>query len=202
MSNIAIAILAAGASTRMRKSKQSLIFKGQTLLALAVETACATSCRPVLIVCDASDLEVGNLALPNLKFDRGGADLQILINKHRAEGMSSSIKLATRNALEMPNVDGLCFMNCDQPLIKSSSLEILASSFRRGAIVASRINDTVGSPAIFDRCFFNELLMLEGDKGGKAIIRKYPENVIAIEVEGADFDVDTPDDYAELTRQL
>jgi molybdenum cofactor cytidylyltransferase len=43
----ALIILAAGASTRLGKPKQNLVFQRQTLLEKAIETGLASNCHPV-----------------------------------------------------------------------------------------------------------------------------------------------------------
>ena len=52
---------------------------------------------------------------------------------------------------------------------------------------------TRGTPCVFPARFFPELLSLEGDRGGSAVIRRHEEDLLLFEVpEGELEDVDTP----------
>ena len=55
-----------------------------------------------------------------------------------------------------------------------------------------------GSPVLFDKVYFKELLKLKGDQGAKRIVYKYRNSVKL--VDGAEFlkDIDTPEAYLEL----
>lgn len=192
MPNIAIAVLAAGASVRMGQPKQLLEYKGKTLLQHAIETAMGTSCRPVLVV--VSSLE----HLPaNGRFI---GEYRILHNVESEQGIASSICLAASEAQAEKMIDALLFLNCDQPLIDSSSLERLVARYESGGIVASRFEQTAGSPAVFDRCFFGELLALRGDRGARSIIERHRTKVLQVALAEASFDVDTPSDYKSVVE--
>jgi molybdenum cofactor cytidylyltransferase len=192
MPNIAIAVLAAGASVRMGQPKQLLEYKGKTLLQHAIDTALGTSCRPVLVV-------VGSLEhLPGI--DRPNCEYRVLHNAESEQGIASSICVAASEAQAEKEIDALLFLNCDQPLIDSSSLERLLAKYESGAIVASRFEQTVGSPAVFDRCFFGELLALRGDRGARSIIERHRAIVSEVALAEASFDVDTPTDYQSVVE--
>lgn len=49
-SKIGVVILAAGVSARMGKPKQLLLYRGQTIIRRAVETALGSVCRPIVVV--------------------------------------------------------------------------------------------------------------------------------------------------------
>ena len=66
--------------------------------------------------------------------------------------------------------------------------------------MASRFEQTVGSPAVFDRCFFGELLALRGDRGARAIIERHRTKVLQVSLAEASFDVDTPSDYKSVVE--
>lgn len=58
---------------------------------------------------------------------------------------------------------------------------------------APSINDKTGNPCIFSRKYYQELQEITGDKGGKQIINRHPEDVAYLEIEDAKelVDVDT-----------
>ena len=60
-----------------------------------------------------------------------------------------------------------------------------------------------GNPCIFPARFFPELTALEGDRGGSAVIRQYPERYLAVDVPPeALADVDTPEALRAIRDHL
>ena len=71
-------------------------------------------------------------------------------------------------------------MVCDQPYIKTATIERM---FLNVAGVSSRIvcagnGERQGNPVWFGRDYFDELMALKGDVGGKQVVRRYPERVV------------------------
>ncbi|HEY9759157.1 MAG TPA: nucleotidyltransferase family protein [Oculatellaceae cyanobacterium] len=192
MSNIAIVILAAGSSTRMGQLKQNLGIGGKTFLQNAIDVASMTSCGVVLVV--VQSLEAAEaFEIP--------AKARFLVNADHAAGMATSIKLAV-NVLEGDDaIDALMIMNCDQPNISTPDLQQLIDVYKPGCIVASTFGDTIGSPALFDRQFFPQLQLLQGDRGAKSVILQNKSKLIEVSTPGAQVDVDTREDYEALLRQ-
>lgn len=61
-------------------------------------------------------------------------------------------------------------------------------------IVGAACGTRRGNPNVFPREFFPALRALEGDRGGSAVIRQYPERYLAVDVPPeALADVDTPE---------
>jgi molybdenum cofactor cytidylyltransferase len=55
-----------------------------------------------------------------------------------------------------------------------------------------------GTPAIFPRQAFPELLTLQGDKGARGLLSHSDRKVIDIAFEGGELDIDRPDDLLQL----
>lgn len=70
----------------------------------------------------------------------------------------------------------------DQPFLTADALGQLIRAFQPGRIVVASYQDHRGSPAIFDRRFFPELLALDGDRGGQVVIDKHPGDVIDVDL--------------------
>tara|TARA_R110002153_G_scaffold99102_5_gene234390 strand:- start:9019 stop:9627 length:609 start_codon:yes stop_codon:yes gene_type:complete len=66
-------------------------------------------------------------------------------------------------------------------------------------IIAAKYAGKVGAPSIFPREYFAELSQLTGDRGAKAILGKYSQQVIAIEMPEAALDIDTQEDLIGIT---
>jgi len=197
MSNLAIAILAAGASSRMGQPKQLLLFRGKTLVQHAVDIAVATGSSSIYLIVNPLERLVIQQTLKQSEDEFVGR-FTFLINESYVDGISTSIRLATTIVSAQPDFDGLLFLNCDQPFLTASELLQLMASYEKGKIVASSFDGTIGSPAIFDRTFFHELLQLSGDVGAKSIIKQHRDHVVICEITEGQFDVDTPADYQAL----
>jgi molybdenum cofactor cytidylyltransferase len=198
---IAIAVLAAGSSTRMREPKQLLRRDGKSLLHFAVDAALASECNPVMVVLGAFE-EILRIEIEDL-------DVLIQINPDWSEGIGSSIRCAVAS-LEIGGYDppaAIAITLCDQPFVSTAVVNRLVGAFRESQplIVASRFlvdgEVVFGVPAIFGRDVYPELLELN-TTGAKKVIERYSEQVVFVDVPEAAIDVDTPDDWARLqTRQ-
>ena len=68
-------------------------------------------------------------------------------------------------------------------------------------IVASRYAGTVGVPVLFSSQFFPHLSRLEPAKGCKGIILSNEQDTLLVDCQAAEFDIDTPDDYASVASR-
>lgn len=124
---------------------------------------------------------------------------EVVVNKESSLGISHSIHLALK-ALEQEETD-YCFAVCDQPYLKAATIKDLVMSWRKsGKKIGCLCNmGALGNPAIFSRYYLKEFLALEGDVGGKRIIRKHIEDLYLHEVvdglELVDIDVRKNSDF-------
>lgn len=190
---IGIIVLAAGASVRMGKAKQSLEFGGTTLLRRAIQTALDSGCRPVVVV-----LGAGNEILRSEIKD---FSVSIVINDDWQTGMSSSIRAGLGRLLEISGqITGVLIMVCDQPFVSAELLSRIVAVRKKtnAPVVASRYAATLGVPALFSRPLFSRLMDLEDTGGAKKIIKQFENETVAVSFENGKFDIDTPDDYLKL----
>ena len=127
--------------------------------------------------------------------ERGFETLQ---NEHPERGQSETIRLGTR---ALSDCGAICFMVSDQPLLRRETLarEVDFFSSHREHIVALGHNGVRGNPCLFPARFFPELLALEGDVGGGAVIRKHPDDLLLFEAPEEEMrDVDTKEALAAL----
>lgn len=126
---------------------------------------------------------------PPIMDELGRRDYQIIENHDSALGISHSIHLGL-GALgwmgEGPSAaEACCFAVCDQPYLTALTL----GGFIEGWMDSGKglgclgFHGELGNPAIFSRPYQQELLALRGDKGGKSILRRHPEDVYVYEVE-------------------
>lgn len=193
--NVGLILLAAGASSRLGRPKQLLIYHGQTLLQYSLQTALASRAHPVMVVLGAN---AGTL-------HRGIKDgnVQVVVNAHWQEGMATSIGCGIKNITEMaPAIEGIILMTCDQPYVTVTLLDELIAVHRKTGkqIVACGYDNTFGPPVFFHQTLFDELLRLKGDIGARSIIRQHPDRVAIIPFPEGAFDVDTAADYERIKR--
>ncbi|MEL7242464.1 MAG: nucleotidyltransferase family protein [Cyanobacteria bacterium J06573_2] len=193
MKNIGLIILAAGKASRMGKSKQLLAYQGNNLISHAIKTGLNSNCKSVVVVLGAYAEEI------KLEIDK--LPVQIIENADWETGMSSSIR-AGINAIQQSNfnLDAVIIALADQPLISETVFNQLIEKYRetKNKIIAAAYDDIVGVPALFDKTLFSELMDIEGDRGAKALMRKYRDEVLTIPVAEAAIDIDTKDDYEKL----
>ena len=188
----ALIILAAGASTRLGQPKQNLVFQNKTLLERTIEIAIDTECRPIFVVLGANVNEID--------FDIKSKEVKFTFNSNWEEGMASSIRIAISEIEKHEEINNALIMLCDQPFVSSKLIAgmLLKQQESKKAIVACKYNDTIGVPALFNRTFFSELLLLRGQEGAKKILKDHPEDVVIIPFDKGNIDIDTKEDYNRL----
>ncbi len=116
------------------------------------------------------------------------------------EGISRSIRLGIR-ALEP--CDAILFMVSDQPFLKKESILRILDKYaeNQDCIIALAHKGESGNPVLFPREYFQELEALQGDKGGKTVMKRYPLRQRLVEVpEEQLFDIDTKEMLEHLTE--
>ncbi|GAB2856178.1 nucleotidyltransferase family protein [Hymenobacter ruber] len=188
---VALLLLAAGASTRMGRPKQLLLYHGRTLLRHAAETAVASSCAPIVLVTGALH--------ESLVAEVSGLPIHAIHNPDWETGMASSIR-AGLGALAGTAPVAVLIMLTDQPLVTPELLrELMARQQQTQApVVAATYGDTLGVPAVFAAAKLPELLELQGQQGAGRLIASYGAAVQRVPFPEGLLDVDTPAQYAAL----
>lgn len=84
-------------------------------------------------------------------------------------GQSESIKKGVENIKN----GAIMFFTGDMPFLKEDTvMEIIAGFYENGDITVPRINNHNSSPVIFPERYRDELLNLNGDAGGRSIVKK------------------------------
>jgi molybdenum cofactor cytidylyltransferase len=180
----AAVVLAAGASRRLGRPKQTVVIDGEMLLERAVRVAMEAELSPVIVV-----------VRPEGDF---GHSLQqrgclIVVNEDAAEGMASSIRRGVVVAT-MLRVTGVVLMACDQPGVRAEHLRALVAE--PGRVTGSRYAGRTGVPAYFPVASFEALLGLTGDAGAREMLRE----AAFVEDEALVLDVDTEVDVERAER--
>jgi molybdenum cofactor cytidylyltransferase len=190
-------VLAAGASSRMGRPKQTLQYRGESLLRRAALAALDSGCRPVVVVTGAhADLSRREL---------GGLDVLEVLNPLWETGMASSIRAGLEGLLgAAPAAAAAVLMLCDQPHVTADLISRLVAAHRatQRPVVASAYGGTYGVPALFASALFTELALLEGTAGAKQVIKSHASQAHFLPFPSGDVDVDTPADFSRLTANV
>lgn len=161
-------LLAAGLSRRFGGNKLLADWQGKplythSLRALAQLAGQRQDCR-LTVVTRYEEIQAQALAL--------GA--QVCWNDHSEEGISSSLRLGLESA---PEADCYLCSVADQPDLTAG----LAGAFLDAFLASGKPLGCVtyqgepGNPAIFRRCYREELLALRGDAGGRRVLERHRE---------------------------
>lgn len=181
-------LLAAGGSRRLGRPKQLIEFQGKTLIRGATEALLDAGCSPIVVV-------VGHDA-ETLKQELSDLDVEIVENPEWEKGMSTSIRVGVSHIRDS-EVEGVLVALCDQPLVDGDKLRKFVHEFSNNeCIVTAEYNGIRGVPALFPRERFDDLANLEGDKGARDLIARFPS--VGIALPEAALDIDTLADVEQL----
>lgn len=107
--------------------------------------------------------------------------ISVLYNLHPDEGISSSLRIGLR---DNRNTDACLFTVSDQPWLRCETILNLIELFlkEKKGIACVQHEGKTGNPCIFSRKYFEELMELEGDVGGKRVIRKHRDDTSVLDV--------------------
>ena len=187
-------ILAAGNSKRFGKDNKLFTdFNSTLLITHVVSEICKSKLRNIIVITGKDHVKINKL----LKKFR----VQVIKNLNYNEGINSSISLGIK---KLPK-NSLSTMIClaDMPLLKSedyNSMVQFEEKFRnKSKIIVPHNKTTRGNPVIFGKDYFNTLVNLVGDNGGKKILEENRDVIYYnTNSEGFYFDVDTQKDLTKL----
>lgn len=161
----AVAILAAGGSHRLGRSKQLVEWRGLSLLQHAVDAATGVAPRVLLTLGADADALWRSLRAP--------ASLERVDVPDHREGMSASLRAAVARVAAEPATQRLLVMLVDQYAVDDAWLRgLLALADQHPQrMIASRYDGLRGVPAVFPRSTFTALAALRGDQGARALLR-------------------------------
>lgn len=112
-------------------------------------------------------------------------DFTAVINDRPDLGISRSMQLGIEAAAD---ADAYMFCVCDQPGIRTSTLERLIEAYKKGTagIVSLAWQGKMCNPKIFSSRYRSELMKLSGDTGGRQIISSHRNDLMLVEAESED----------------
>jgi CTP:molybdopterin cytidylyltransferase MocA len=189
---VLVAVLAAGASRRLGRSKQLVEISGEPMVRRQCRIAVEANVGNVVAIlgCGARDCVT---ALGSLT----GASVRL--NEGWEEGLASSIRQAVHAAIDA-DASGLMLVHGDQYALTVDDLRLLHSAWLgAGGMKAcrSRHEDYLGPPVILPARCFDAALALRGDDGARDVIRGLGrEGSVEVPMPNAVRDLDEPRDLA------
>ena len=175
-------VLASGKSTRFGANKLLAELNGQTVLDWTLSAIPREEFDKITVV--VSDPGVRQVA------EATGLDVCC----YDGGPLSESIK---RGLETVSDTDGCLFVNGDQPLISNESIRKMARAFQTDPSKGLRLaaGETQGSPVLFPKCWYPELMALTGEKGGMSAVKAKGETFLSVEAQSPKelLDADTPE---------
>lgn len=181
MEHLGYVIMAAGNARRFGDNKLTVQLQGRSLIQRAMEAVPTEAFARVIVVTQ----------YPEIMRLAEEFHFAAIHNSHPELGISHTLQLGLTG---LRDCDGVLFSVADQPLLRRETVAKLAKLWQSQPekIAALGCNGTRGNPCIFPARFFSELMALEGDRGGSAIIRAHEEALILLETAEEElYDVDT-----------
>ena len=189
-------ILAAGAATRFGGNKLVADFHGQPLIARILNSVQALSPERIIVVSGAGHEQLRAQSVFQLNNLAPSVELHYCPQWQGGMGHSLAFGVRLSN-----NLNPIMILLGDQPRIGAQELYSLWYRWctQPSHIVSSRFANTLGVPAIFPASFKPSLCECSGDRGAKPLLFTYAQQVLAVDIPAAEYDVDTQDD---LKREL
>ena len=192
---ISAIVPAAGLSSRMGQNKLLMPFGDKSLIEHAVDTLKASDVDEIVVVLGHEADQVRS------RLER--RRVNFVHNPDYREGLSTSVR--TGMSAVAKGADAIMIYLADQPLIQPDEISRLIQAFaeakRAGkSIVVPFFENRRGNPVILDASYRAMVLDIVGDVGCRRIIRRYPEQVFAVQMQTDHVvrDVDTPEDFLRV----
>lgn len=198
MNRIGGILLAAGESRRMGAiNKLALLVDGQPLLRRIAQTLLASRLQELVVVLG-HEADQARSLIEDL-------ELKTVYNEHYKEGQMTSVHCGLEALTGI--YKGVMINLADQPLLTPEDINALIDAFdnrERGSILVPTHRGQRGNPIVLATEHRDEILRSQRNLGCKRLIESNPEWVTTVEMdtEHVVFDLDTPDDYADLQRRF
>jgi molybdenum cofactor cytidylyltransferase len=193
-------ILAAGLSTRMGRPKPLLpLANGDTFVTRIVRSFLEAGVDDVVVVLGHEADAVA------AKLIESGAAARFVVNEAYQTGQLSSV-LRGLNAIDRPGVRAMLLTLVDVPLVSPETIRAVIDRYKEtnAAIVRPVRGAEHGHPVLIDRALFPLLRAADPERGAKSIVREHVSLAgdVAVDDQGAFYDIDTPEAYERVLRNL
>jgi len=195
-------VLASGESKRMGQPKLLLPWRGIPIIEHTLTKLMDIPFREIYIVIPEYSYELQKLI--------SSYTYHVILNRNLFQGMGFSLSLAVASLPEP--AEAVVILLGDQPKIQEDDIRAIIKTFNKikmnqsdcpKVIIQTKYkNNQIGHPVLFSKHFFEELSSLNGEIGGKEIIRKYNSFLLYCSSRNEHpNDIDTPSDYMQLLRE-
>ena len=171
---LAVILEAAGDSKRFGSNKLLHIMEdGHPMISSALDAARGVNAYKKIIVTQYDEVA----AMAN--------GFTVIRNDRPDMGISRSMQLGIEAA---GDADAYMFCVCDQPGLRTSTLERLIEAYKKGTagIVSLAWQGKMCNPKIFSSRYRGELMSLSGDTGGRQIIAGHESDLLLVEAKSED----------------
>lgn len=193
-------ILAAGASVRFGQPKQLIKLWDKYLIEWVLDAALKSRLRTVVLVLGHEHKAI--LQALGAKADHPG--LKVVINPNYRDGQSTSLKAGLTCVRQA--FSSVMYLLADQPMINSDAIDRMLDQFHNSDkdICVPVFEGRRGTPTIFRRSIYEEIMMIDGDIGARNIIAKKAERVLYAKIKDPKcfFDIDSQEDLKNLLDLL
>ena len=174
---------------------------GETFLSRIVETFHAAGVDDVVVVVGHD----GERVIDAVASTGACARARFVRNPHYEQGQFSSL-VKGLNVVDRPGVVAALLTLVDVPLVSAATVAAVIDCYARThvPIVRPTRGDEHGHPVLIDRSLFDDIRRADPSHGAKAVVRAHasPAGDIRIDDDGAFLDIDTPEEYERVMRQL
>lgn len=123
---------------------------------------------------------------------------------HALPHRSDTVRLGLENMDAF--ISGCMFCPGDQPLLRRESIRAMCETHMADPdlMIQLRSKEGPGTPVLFPKRFFQNLMELPKGRGGNVLLKKYPEQIgfVSTPEEYELWDVDSPEDLERIYRFL
>lgn len=186
-------LLAAGESKRFGSPKQLAKWHGSTFLETVLNNISDTTLKPVVVVTGAYQALV-NPIISNC------TNIINIFNPNWKDGQSESIKIGIKKIKKYANA--VIFLLVDQPQISSEMINriLIEYACTKTDVIAYEYNGKLHHPVLFSNVTYTDLLLIQGDSGGRQLFKKYSPLEIPITDSFFALDIDTPEELEKILK--
>ena len=193
ITNLSAIILAAGSSKRFGKQKLfEKLPNGNTVLGETISQV------------ERAVSEVRIITNANIYASISGENDRLKVCPKANLGMGLTLAYGIK-LVQSANACLVCL--ADMPFVKTTTYQTLAKSLTASNIVVPVFDGKQGNPVGFGKRYFKNLMMLNGDSGGRSLLQTHADAIQRIEIDDPAilYDIDTPEDlekYAYINSQF
>lgn len=176
---INLVILAAGNSTRFEANKLLYPYQGTAIIEHVFQHIPKACFHQIVVVTQYKQIETLAQAYA----------FCVVYNTKPQKGISYSLQQGLKACIPS---DGCMFLAGDQPWLTAKSIKELCEHFDGTHILCASHQGVIKNPILFPSLYYDELLSLKGDVGGKQVVHQHKEACKQWEIDEKELmDVDT-----------